>query len=482
MRAVPRGRRGRAILALTAAAGVTTGVAVLAPTAGYASSHREAPFIASQPQLDNTDVYAFTSPDDPSTVTLIANWLPFQEPNGGPNFYPWATGARYNINIDSNGDAKPDLTYRWTFSTQYKSKNTFLYNTGVVTSLDDPDLNVTQTYDVDAITADGKSTKIVRGGKVAPSNVGKASMPDYGALRKQAVASAPVAGGGQSFVGQAEDPFFLDLRVFDLLYGGDLSETKQDTLAGYNINSVALKVPKTALALKGDPTRNPVIGIWSTTERPKVDVLGDTGGAGGVQSTSAAYSQVSRLGNPLVNEVVIPVKDKDKFNSSTPDMDTQFLPYVQSPEVPKLIEAIYGIKAPATPRADLTEVFLTGVCKTCGPVGAALGDLNSQLLNKDVDPAAFKPGEMLRLNMAVPVSVKRSPLGALGGDLQGYPNGRRLFDDVLDIELRALEGALPPYSNGNTLGDGVDMNGRTFYPKAFPYLAFPHNDSVNVKG
>ena len=472
-------RRRATLVALASASGLVAGVGALAPTAGNASSHREAPYISTQPQLDNTDVYAFTSPDDPSRVTFVANWTPFQEPNGGPNYYPFSTSARHDVNIDSDGDGKPDLTYRWTFQTQVKNPRTFLYNTGQVTSLTDPDLNVTQTYDVDVVRANGRTDRIVSGGKVAPSLTGRASMPDYGKLRAEAIASAPVKGGGSSYAGQTEDPFFLDLRVFDLLYGGDFSEVGQDTLKGYNVNTVVLSVPKTAVALKGDPVRNPVIGVWSDTEAPKVSVL-DTKD-GGVKSESGAFVQVSRLGNPLVNEVVIPIGQKDRFNLSTPDQDGQFATNVLSPEVPRLVEAIYGIKAPATPRNDLAEVFLTGICKACGPIGAALGaDLTSQKINQDAVASRFVASEMLRLNLGVPVTATPNRLGALGGDLQGYPNGRRLGDDVLDIELSVLEGALPPYSTGAKVGDGVDANDRAF-STTFPYVALPHDQAVNTQ-
>jgi len=473
-------RRRATLVALASTSGLVAGVGALAPTVSNASSHREAPYISTQPQLDNTDVYAFTSPDDPSRVTLVANWIPFEEPNGGPNFYPFSTSARHDINIDSNGDGTPDLTYRWTFQTQVKNPRTFLYNTGVVTSLTDPDLNVTQTYDVDAVLPNGKSTRIVSGGKVAPSHTGPTSMPDYAGLRADAIKSAPVKGGGSSYAGQTEDPFFLDLRVFDLLYGAPkFNEVGQDTLKGYNVNTLVLSVPKTAVALNGDPVRNPVIGVWSDTEAPKVTVLDAKDG--GVKNESGAYVQVSRLGNPLVNEVVIPIGQKDRFNASMPAQDGQFASNVLDPEVPKLVEALYGIKAPVTPRADLAEVFLTGICKACGPIGKALNaDLNSQMINKDVKPGSFVASEMLRLNLGTKVAASPNRLGALGGDFQGFPNGRRLGDDVVDIELSVLEGALPPYATGAMIGDGVDSNDKSF-SSTFPYVALPHNQAVNTQ-
>jgi len=462
--------RRRALIAAVAVATAAAGLAMLAPQTVGASSHREAPLITGEPQLDNTDVYAFVSPDKADTVTLIGNWTGLQEPNGGPNFYPWAEKTAYDINVDSDGDANPDITYRWWFKNNYRSKNTFLYNTGVVTSLTDPDLNFFQTYRLEKITPQGTTT-LVSNGRVAPSRVGKASMPDYGALVRQAI--TPIGGGGKSFAGQADESFFLDLRVFDLLYGGNLSEVGQNTLRGYNVNTLALQVPKSELALLKNPSRNPVIGVWSTTSRPRIKVIG----AGNSRYNYGRLAQVSRLGMPLVNEVVIPVGKKDEFNGTKPVDDAKFLPFVTSPEVPKLIQAIYGIPAPATPRADLVEVFLTGVCKACGPVQA---DLNSQLLNKDVDPKKFRPSEQLRLNMAIPPTAKPNRLGVIGGDLAGFPNGRRLADDVIDVTLQAAEGILLPGAPDAVkgLGDGVNANEKPFRG-SFPYVALSNGRSVN---
>ncbi len=254
---VAKSRRGA--VALTAVGGLlaSAGLAGLGPVGAQASSHREAPLIAGAPQYDTTDVYAFRSPDRPNAVTLIANWLPFQEPAGGPNFYTFATDARYNIKIDNDGDAKPDITYRWTFKDHYRSGNTFLYANGQVDSLRDENLNFYQTYRLEQIK-NGRKTVLVKSRRVAPSNVGKASMPDYAKLRNQAVTDVKLGKRTlKSFAGQAEDPFFLDLRVFDLLYGGDFSEAGDDTLAGFNVNSVALQVPRAALTDKGRPNKNP---------------------------------------------------------------------------------------------------------------------------------------------------------------------------------------------------------------------------------
>ena len=473
-RAIPtRGRRPLAVLA--AAATGLSGVALLGPATGTASSHREAPFIADDPRADNTDVYAFVSPDDPDTVTMVANWWPFQEPDGGPNFYRFDDSAQYDINIDNNGDAVADIVYRWTFTSDFLNEGTFLYNSGVVTSLDDPDLNFRQTYDLQVIR-NGAAVTLLDNAPVAPSNVGPASMPDYEELREQAI--VPLTGGatGTSFTGQADDPFFLDLRIFDLLYGGDFSEVGNDTLNGRNVQTIALQVPKAALALNAAADRNPVVGVWSTTQRQQTRVLNPVGaGAGEEEQLSGDFVQVSRLGNPLVNEVVIALKDKDEFNASRPAGDARFLEYVTTPLVPPLIEKIYGIPAPPTPRNDLVEVFLTGICNEA-PCPTTIGqvELNSLLLNQDV--STITPAEMLRLNMSIPPSATPERLGVLAGDLAGFPNGRRLTDDVVDIELQVLEGEL--LSNPNDLGDAVSGNDLPFQG-SFPYVALPHNSAVN---
>ena len=467
-------RRGAAAFAALAVLG-GAGLYSLGPSGAAASSHREAPLIAADPAVDNTDLYAFVSPDRPDYVTFVANWIPFEEPNGGPNFYPFATDATYNINVDNDGDAKPDAVFRWKFKTIDKRGNgTFLYNNGPVTSLDDENLLVRQTYTLES-SFDGAPFKTrATNAPVAPSRVGPASMPDYATLRDQAAIQLP--GGWNVFAGQADDPFFLDLRVFDLLYGGDLSETGQDTLAGYNVNTIVLQVPFKDVALNGDARRNPNIGIWTTTERPRVRIAGGGSSGGRVQ--------VSRLGNPLVNEVVVPAGLKDAFNASRPDQDARnptIVKRVTDPEVPRLIEQIYGIPAPPTPRNDLVEIFLTGITtKAGGPIKA---DLNSQLDNMDVNPRRFVPSEQLRLNLGVPVSTEPNRLGVLAGDLQGFPNGRRLTDDVLDIELQALVGAAQTGQLVDALsaGDRVDANDQQF-SDTFPYVALPGGAGVNTGG
>ncbi len=465
-------RRVAAAVATVGTIALGTALSALGADVATASSHREAPLISADPAVDNTDVYAFVSPDDPNTVTFVANWFGLQEPNGGPTFYPWATDANYDINIDTDGNAKPDVGYRLTFRTEDKRGNdTFLYNNGPVTSLDDENLLFRQYYTL-SVTRNGGWETVLEG-QVAPSQLGSASIPDYGVLRDQAVKDLP--GGGQVYVGAAEDPFFADLRVFDLLYGGDLSEVGQDTLAATNVNSWALQLPLTAVTDQGDPKRNPVIGVWSDTERYSMQL------APGTATRVGEPVQVSRLGNPLVNEVVLPAGLKDAFNGLTPNKDAtipEVVARVTDPELPKLIEAIYGVPAPQGPRNDLVEIFLTGIAKgaptldgTPAPIQA---DLNSPVLNADAEKAQIQPSEMLRLNTAIPPTAEPNRLGVLGGDLQGFPNGRRLGDDVIDISVQAVEGAAQSGKLVDALaaGDKVDANDADFATE-FPYLALP---------
>jgi len=451
------------IFAVAAAATVGIGALSLAPIASNASSHREAPLTAADPQIDSTDLYAFVSPDRPNSVTLISSWYPFQEPAGGPNFYQWAQYTNYDIHIDNNGDGRPDITYRWKFTTHTRNKDTFLYNTGPVNSLTDPNLNIYQTYDLTRVKG-GNSKVLLNNAKVAPSNVGAASMPNYNTnLFDAATTKIGTTNPAYSWVGQSDDSFFLDLRVFDLLYGTNLSETGDDTLAGFNVNTMALQIPQTQLRGPNDG----VIGIWTTASRPGMRVQTNTG----TQTYSGKQVQVSRLGNPLVNEVVVPVGSKDYFNASQPKNDAQFLPAVQDPELPHLIASVYPQAFPSGPpdsdpntpgiqRSDLISVFLTG-----------LAGLNQ--------PTNVTPAEMLRLNMDIPpCSSSCSTLGALGGDTAGFPNGRRLTDDTIDIALRVTMGALLPNHDpfADQIGDGVNQNDVPFN-SSFPYVAYPHSGS-----
>jgi Domain of unknown function (DUF4331) len=424
-----------------------------------ASSHREAPLISQDPVADNTDTYAFVSPDQPDTVTLVANWIPLELPAGGPNFSSFGDDVLYKINVDNNGDAEPDVVYEWRFKTTVGNENTFLYNTGPVESIGDETLNVKQTYTLTKVDG-GKREVLLENAPVAPANVGPRSMPNYDALAAEAVVEVP--GGGQSFAGPRDDPFFVDLgSVFDLAGLRPLNsahavplpdEPGVDGLAGFNVHSVVLQVPTSELA-DGDPT----IGVWSTTDRFTTKVFG-----GGTVKDKGKFTQVSRLGLPLVNEVVAPLGAKDLFNASKPVDDAQFLAAVQDPEVAGLIPKLYpGVTVPPAPRDDLVAIFLTGI-----------PDVNQ--------PKKGTPSEMIRLNTSIPPTAigQQDRLGLLAGQNDGFPNGRRLVDDVTDIELRALAGGTPFTADfnkapNNALTDGVDANDVAFL-EVFPYLAVPH--------
>jgi len=447
---------GAAALAL--GAGMFAG---LGPVVSTASSHREAPLTSADPQIDITDLYAFVSPDKPNTVTFVSSWIPFEEPAGGPNFYLWAENTNYDIRIDNDGDARADVIYTWRFDTHYRNPDSFIYNNGPVTSLNDESLLIYQTYDLYR-SRGSRVQQLLNDAPVAPSNVGAASMPGYNDDLHDA-AVEPVANGNvHSWVGQSDDPFFLDLRVFDLLYGANLSEAGDNTLDGFNVNTFAIQVPKSHLRGPNDS----VIGVWSTAQRPSMRVQG----ADGSQTFSGRNVQVSRLGMPLVNEVVVPVGAKDYFNASKPKNDAQFLGKVQDPELPHLVNAVYPAAFPNIPdsdpgtpgiqRADLIQVFLTGIAG----------------LNQ---PANVQPSEMLRLNMAIPPCTSTcSSLGVVGGDLAGFPNGRRLSDDIVDVALRVTMGALLPGHDAaaDTLGDGVGANDLPFNAQ-FPYVAYPNAGS-----
>jgi hypothetical protein len=411
---------------------------------GRASSHREAPLISGDPLADNTDVYAFMSPDAPDTVTLIASFVPFEDPAGGPNFYKFGDNVLYEIKIDNNGDAAEDISYQFRFTSGTVNPNTFLYATGPIKGLDDPNRNLFQTYSVARVE---RGTTVFTAGPMRTmyDNIGPASTPSYGGNGSGIYEFRQADGTvGRVFAGQTDDAFFLDLRVFDFLYGGNLSETGTDSLAGFNVHTIAIQVARSSLR-----AGSPIIGVWSTASRPAT-----TTRTAGAETTSGTMVQVSRLGMPLVNEVVIPLAQKDKWNGSTPADDAQFLSYVTDPEVPKLLQAVYGLAAPSTPRNDLVSVFLTGV-----------PNLNQ--------PPGVRPGEMLRLNTDIGPTARPARLGVLASDISGFPNGRRLTDDVIDITLQAAAGILSG-ARVSSLGDRVDRNDVPFRP-AFPYVGQPHS-------
>jgi len=430
-----------------------------------ASSHREAPLISQDQVADNTDVFAFRSPDAPNTVTLLADFIPFEQPEGGPNYYNFGDDVLYQIHVDTNGDAEPDVTYEWRFTTEIQNPNTFLYNTGPITDINDPDFNYRQFYDL-SVVRNGARTVLGSHLSVPPANIGPKSTPNYEALAAQGVHT--VGQNVKTFAGERDDPFFIDVgSAFDLFTLRPFNNAHLikgpvgpgiDQLAGLNVHTLGVQVPISDLVTNGDP----VIGVYSQAKRQQARVLSPTG-PGSQPRNSGSFVNVSRLANPLVNELVIPLGSKDKYNASEPRDDAQFLPFVQDPEPARLIRDLYpGVPVPPAPRNDIVTIFLTGV-----------PGLNQ--------PKNVKPSDMIRLNTSIAPTAAvgaGKPLGFLGGDNAGYPNGRRLEDDVTDIELRVLAGATPftPSFNAspnNILGDGVNATDRPFLT-AFPYVATPH--------
>jgi hypothetical protein len=447
-------------------------IAGLSPGTGEASSHREAPYIATDPEADATDVYAFRDTEAPSKVTLIAAYNPMEEPAGGPNFQKFGDDVRYWLNIDNDGDAKSDIRYLFDFRSGRRNGDVPLYNTNQVTTLNDADLNVRQFYDVTRFKGDN-GRLIVDDAQVAPPNIGPRSTPDYEAN----LGSTAVVDGAlrhDTFAGPRDDPFFVDLgSVFDLLGLRPLNEAHAltmpnepglDGLSGFNVHAFALRVPinkLTADGLGAAGTESPVIGVWTTAERRSMRIF-----ERGKVHDEGPWVQISRLGMPLVNEVVIPLKDKDFWNASKPVGDlANFGEYVTDPIVASLIPVLYapsGIEVPPAPRNDLVAAFVTG-----------LPGLNQ--------PDNVVPSEMIRLNVSIPSTAPASQnrLGALAGQNDGFPNGRRLGDDVVDIELRALAGVLNEDTDfhgfpNNALTDGVDENDVPFMD-TFPYLGSPHS-------
>jgi Domain of unknown function (DUF4331) len=440
--------RKLAFVLLAAAASAALLVALASrggsPSAAQASSHREAPLISEDPSADNTDTYAFRSPDRPDTVTIISNYIPGEDPAAGPNWYTFSPSARYVVYADKNGDGKPDITWRFRFTNQ--EPVAFLQNTQ-------------QKYTVTRL--DGKSARVVGSGLLTPpDNIGPRSTPNYHALATAGVHD--LEDGSKVFAGQRDDGFFGDIgSIFDLVairQGTGATGGGKDFFAGYAVHSIALQVPLSQL----DNGGNHVVGIWTAAERPKITVVTKRLRA----KAETNWVQVSRLGNPLINEVLIPTQLKDKWNATTPDKDKQFEQYYSSPILAHLLNQLYPQFGPfqETNRTDLVSVLLTG--------------LKEPNLNFTGDTQA----DELRLNLAIAPTAavgQGNRLGVLGGDLAGWPNGRRLEDDVIDIAERAVGGALIGHSL--PLGDGVDANDVP-YMATFPYQADPFSGFDNTKG
>lgn len=451
----------RTIGALIALAAVTAAISGLlayrqGPGAATASSHRESPLLAFDSQADNTDIYFFVSPDRPDTATLIANYIPSQGPGSAPEYYRFGDDVLYEMHLDNDGDAEEDIIYQFRFTTTITNPNTFLYVSGPVTSIDDSDLVIKQTYSVTRVDVGGVTTVLATSLPAAPAYVGTKSFPDYDAVAAQAFAPLPggpgKAAGARVFAGPREEGFFVNVGgAFDLL---DVTTNPKDELAGLNVSSIVLQVPIEDITSSGarpTATADPaaVIGYWATASRQTTT----TRVAGG-ESDAGSYVQVSRLGNPLVNELVMPRTVKDRFNAAHPRDDAQFLQYVLAPELATLLNVVLGFPAPTSNRTDLVTVFLTGVPGLTQPPNG-------------------KPAEMMRLNTAVPPSASPNRLGVLGGDNAGYPNGRRPGDDVTDISLAAVGGALQMVPGAAMLTDNVNANDKAYLP-TFPYLASPY--------
>jgi hypothetical protein len=443
------------------------------------SSHREAPEMAKDPVADSTDVYAFVSPDHPDTVTLIANYIPFQAPDGGPNFYEFGDDVAYDINISNKGKGEADIVYRFRFSTRVRDPKTFLYNTGPITSIHSTSWNRPQFYSVRRIQ-DGKTRKIAEHLPCPPVNIGPRSTPHYPALAAEAVHKV---GKHRFFAGQRADAFHVDLgSVFDL---GTLRPFESlhlistpnaagvNSLQGFNVHSIVLQVPISEVSRRGgvptDPSKaNAVIGVWSSASRRKSRMFDK---AQGKYVGHGPWEQVSRLGNPLFNEVITPMAHKDMWNARYPKGDSLFAKYVNHPELARLLPVLYPgvfphLKAYHKPRADLNAILLTGI-----PSGVVPGFQNF------TGPVE---ADMLRLNMAIPPAKKPDSMGLLGKDAAGFPNGRRIGDDVVAIELRAVAGVTIPLVDPSFHPDGAagqltdgttDTNGGT--SRTFPYLGNP---------
>jgi hypothetical protein len=492
----------------------------LAPTPSAASSHRDAPLISKDPFADNTDTYAFISPSSPNHIVLAASWIPFEGPEAGPNYWEWDDNVRYDINVDTNGDAKADVVYTLSSKVEVRNPNTFQYNTGPITSLSDPDWNQRQRYTVTETVAGRPRRVIVDKALVPPSNIGSKSTPNYEALVNKAIYTYTDPANGDKikiFAGQTDDAFYADQQIFDLLtlrgqnppIGYQEGNNRPvDSFSGFNVHSLVLEIPISRLVVASDP----VLGVWATARRPSTRVL-----QGGRQITRGREVQVSRLGLPLVNQMILPLALKDAFNGLEPQQDFDlytsatpagvlFRRSFLNPEVASLLCSRYSIPLPkdgdhnchtdivnSTGRGDIVAIFLTGMKTTKQfTINTPSGAIELPAGVNINQPDNVRPAEMIRINVAMPFRpgvtgslcspVPNYRLGLLGGDICGFPNGRRLADDVVDIELLIMAGAVYPVLDGtdttfafnpaliNTLTDRVNTNDVAFR-QTFPYLA-----------
>ena len=447
------------------------------------SSHREAPSIAKDPVADSADLYAWVTANN--TVTIVANYVPTQFPAGGPNFYEFGDDVLYEIHIDNNGDGLPDLTYQFRFTNQVVNPDTFLYNTGPIDSLTSPNWNRRQTYTVTRVRAATGEMQATSGLPCPPCFVGRRSNPNYDDVAADAIRS--LTGGEKVFAGQRADPFFVDLgSIFDLgalrpfqdahlIPLSGVSNDGRDALRKSNVHTIALQVPIATLTKDGSTPTDPmsatsVIGVWTAASRQKGIVLDGMGG----RSEAGPFVQVSRLGNPLFNEVIVPMGDKDHWNAVTPDQDSQFAKYVAQPELAKLLPVLYPGVFPnlanyTKDRADLLAILMTGI-----PAGVVPGFQNN---------TGSVQADYLRLNVAIAPSANPNALGLVAGDAAGFPNGRRPLDDVVTVELRAVAGltiplvdpSFTPDDATSAIQDGSYKPTERITLDAFPFIGPPHS-------
>ncbi|MEP6666908.1 MAG: DUF4331 domain-containing protein [Nocardioidaceae bacterium] len=445
------------------------------------SSHREAPEISKDPVADNTDVYAFVSPDRPYTVTMIANFIPLQNPAGGPNFYEFGDDVLYEIHISNRRTGRADVTYQFRFETRVRNEETFLYNTGPITSISDTTWNRPQFYSVTRVDAHGNKEVLGHNFRCPPVNIGPRSTPNYEHFTAEAVHGLP--GGGRVFAGQRAEGFHVDLgSIFDL---GTLRPFQMahlipsaaavgvNTSQAFNVHSIAIQVPMREVARNHRrPTDvldlDSVIGVYASASRQKTRIFESQSG---VATGHGPFVQVSRLGNPLFNEVIVPMGDKDAWNAVPPHQDNDFAKYVAHPELGRLLPVLYpktfpNLAAYHKSRADLLAILLTGI-----PEGVVPGFQNY---------TGPTQADLLRLNLAVPPASHPDELGVVAGDHAGFPNGRRVIDDVTTVELRAIAGLTIPLVDPNFTPDpaasGVTddtHNTNSPYLSKFPYLGTP---------
>ena len=455
-------------------------VGLIQPAVVFAASHREAPITALDQKADITDWYTFVSPEHPDRVVMILNVDPFLEPSNGPNYFPFDPGILYEMKVDNNNDAQEDITFQFRFKTEIRAPGVFTGFVGnlagipAITALDGPGsegLSLRQTYSVTMVTK-RQQTDLGSGLTLfaVPTNVGPRTMPNYDALRQQGIYT--LENGVRVFAGTVADPFYIDLgAAFDSLNfrqsaGGGVLTAAVDaddqhnyapnTLAGFNVNTIVLEVPITMLTRDGKPhspnDKLAVIGTYGSTSRRRIQVLRSSTES----ERRQGWAQVQRMGNPLINELLIGTGSKDRFSMDDPENDGQFANFFLDPLLAHIFASI-GIPVPPAPRTDLLPLvtYAAPICPGCKQA--------------DAGPVA----DLLRLNTGIPPtsSGHEKRLGFLAGDTAGFPNGRRLTDDVVDIAARAVGGILVDGTKyGTRIGDGVNAPASPVSPM-FPFIA-----------